>query len=214
MQKLSLTKRPGVICSSIVNRTQNHGKEEKVPAVSIPISQIFLTAEELGVLMQDPESQEALFTASRSKHLEPRWLGIGAIQIADKFKEAKVTIKCDNSNEPLILKPATIGSIILEPQIGGLTAMRCMISGVPDEHLQTLTMLNRKCTISILNGALADRNDNQRELPLGEGGPVAAGDDETTLAEAEKEEEEATQSAMGRQIMGADGRRRRAAKKK
>jgi hypothetical protein len=218
LQKLSLSKRPGLIGGSIVNRTENHGPKEKVPAISVKISGILLTQEELCALMQDEGAWDALFTGARSKHPEPRFLGIDPLAISDKFKEAKATIKCDNATEAVILKPATIGSISLEPQVGGLTAMTCMISGVPPEHTDTLAMLNRKCTVSILNGSLADRNENQKELPLGEGGlPTQSAEedsegDDNTLADAEAEEEEATASALGRRIGNAS--KKRASKKK
>ena len=219
MQKLSITKRPGQIGGSIVNRTENHGKKEKVPAVSIPVSGILLLEAEINAILGDPGSYGALFTAERSVHLEPRWLGIQAIEVSDKFKEAKVTLQCANSTEKVVLKPATVGSIRLEPQVGGQVAMSCTISGVPDEHLATLLMLNQKCTIAILNGSLVSKDDNQGDLPLEGGGPVVGNGhdsddaDGPTRADADREEAEATESAIGRQIRSSEAKGRRAARK-
>lgn len=217
MQKLSITKRAGQVGGSIVNRTQNHGKKEKVPAVSIPITGIILTEEEFCVLLQDAHAYEAFFTDERSKVMEPRFPGIDPIALADKFEGAKATIKTEDSDEPLILKPATIGGISISP-LGGQAVMKCMISGVPDVHLQTLTLLNKRCTVSILNGSLADRDEKQKDLPLDGGGPnvAPAEDEEETedgpfLGEVIAEEEEATASAIGRKIQRAA---RKSAKKR
>jgi len=228
MQKLSITKRGGaMIGGSIVNRTQMHGKKEKVPAISLPIGGIVLTPEEFCLLMRDPHAYEAFFTDERSAVMEPRFPGMTEIPIDDEFVGAKVTIAPQDTDEPLVLKPAKVGSIVITP-IGAQPIMRCMVSGAPDIHLQTLTLLNKKCTISILNGALADRSDKQKDLPLEGGGPqvsVEPGGEvkNETLADLQREEDEATrlaqggeetESNIGRQIRRSAAKTKRASKKK
>lgn len=220
MQKLSITKRRGDIGGSIVNRTQMHGKKEKVPAISVPVGGIILTEEEFCALMQDPHAYEAFFTDERSQVMEPRFPGMDPITISDKFEGARATIKPEDADEPVVLKPATIGSIVVTP-VGGQAVMKCMVSGVPDVHLQTLTLLNKRCTISILNGALADRDEKQKDLPLAGGGPnvepAAAGDgddDGPTLGDAQREEDAATESAIGRQIRASEAKKKRANNRK
>lgn len=215
MQKLSITKRIADIGGAIVNRTQMHGKKEKVPAISVPFLGIVLTEDEFCAIMQDPEAYQCFFTNQRSRVWEPRFPGTEPIAISDKFEGARVTIDIEDMKDNVILKPASVGSIIIHCK-GAQPIMKCMVSGVPDVHLETLTMLNKRCRISILNGALADRPDNNRELPLEGGGPnpapADAGDeDPTTLADAQREEDDATQSAIGRQIGRAE---KKAAKKK
>lgn len=228
MQKLSISRRRGDIGGSIVNRTQMHGKKEKVPAISVPVGGIILTPEEFGALMQDPHAYEAFFTDERSQVMEPRFPGMDPITIADKFEGAKATIKPEDADESVVLKPATIGSIVITP-VGGQPVMKCMVSGVPDVHLQTLTLLNKRCTLSILNGALADRDEKQKDLPLAGGGPnvdagaeddgdEAAEDngeaaDAPTLAQAKAEEDAATESAIGRQIRKSEAKKRRQSKR-
>lgn len=226
MQKLSISRRRGDIGGSIVNRTQMHGKKEKVPAISVPIGGIILTPEEFCALMQDPHAYEAFFTDERSQVMEPRFPGMDPITISDKFEGAKATIKPEDADEAVVLKPATIGSIVITP-LGGQPVMKCMVSGVPDVHLQTLTLLNKRCTVSILNGALADRDEKQKDLPLAGGGPNVddggadaapddAGDaaaDAPTLAQAKAEEDAATESAIGRQIRKSEARKRRQSKR-
>lgn len=223
MQKLSITKRAGQIGGSLVNRTQMHGKKEKVPAISIPVTGIILTEEEFCTILQDPHAYEAYFTNERSKVMEPRFPGIDPITLSDKFEGAKATIKIEDNDEPLVLKPATIGGIVIMP-VGAQPIMKCMISGVPDVHLQTLTLLNKRCTISILNGSLADRDEKQKDLPLAGGGPNVAPADEDeddqedaapTRADADQDEKEATESVISRQIRSSETKkRRRTAKKK
>lgn len=227
MQKLSITKRGGaLIGGSIVNRTQMHGKKEKVPAVSIPVGGIILTPEEFCALMRDPHAYEAFFTDERSAVMEPRFPGMTEIPIDDVFEGAKVTIAPQDTDEALILKPAKIGSIVVTP-IGGQPILRCMVSGAPDIHLQTLTLLNKKCTISILNGSLAEKDDRQKEIPFEGGGPEVGVDGEgkvnnLTLADVKREEDEATAAAttdvpegrISRQIRGSEAKKARSNRKK
>lgn len=218
MQKLSITQRAGLVGGSIVNRTQMHGKKEKVPAISVPVGGIILTEEEFCTVLQDAHAYEAFFTDERSKVMEPRFPGIDPITLSDKFEGAKATIKIEDGDEPLILKPATIGGIVITP-LGGQPIMKCMISGVPDVHLQTLTLLNKRCTISILNGSLADRDEKQKDLPLSGGGPNAGDDDDKdadpdTLAAAKAEEDAATESVIGKKIRATEVKKRKAAKRR
>lgn len=225
MKKLSVTKRGGAtIGGQIVNRTQMHGKKEKVPAISLRISGIILTEEEFCVLMNDPHAYEAFFTNERSSIMEPRFTNMPRIPIDNTYEGAKVTIEVEDADEPLVLKPAKIGSMGITPA-GSQPVLDCMISGVPDVHLETLTLLNKKCRISILNGALAEKDDRQRDLPLDGDGPAAPADGDadsdtlTTLAEVEREEEDATHAAtgdstIGRQIRGSEAKKKRASRKK
>ena len=224
MQKFNVKKRQSDIGGSIVNRTQRHGKTEKVPAVSIPLSGIILTEDEFCSIMRDPRAYEAFFTDERSQVMEPRFPGVD-IALPWKFEKAKVTITPEDADESLVLKPATIGGIVLSC-IGAQPFMKCMVSAVPDVHLQTLVLLNKRCTVSILNGSLADVDDKQKDLPLAGGGPnVDTGEDDDdptmldkdgspTLHDAKLEEDEATQSAIGRQIRASEAKKKRASKKK
>lgn len=224
MQKLSITKRIADIGGQIVNRTQMHGKKEKVPAVSIPILGIILTEDEFGIIMRDANAYECFFTAENGQVMEPRFPGMEVITISDVFEGAKVTLILDDSPDPLVLKPAKVGGISIDRK-GAQPIMRCMVSGVPDVHLQTLTLLNKKCRVSILNGALADRSENQKELVLPGGGPNVSvennGDVKNeTLADVQREEDEATQAAtsgessISRQIRRTEAKKARGSKPK
>src|SRR5882672_6593975 len=162
--KLTLTKRAGQIGPSINTRTEKHG-EEDVPGIDIPVGGIFLDAEELNAVLQNEGAHEALYTLERGAAPEPRFQNLKPLGISDKFQGAKVTITVDD-REPLILKPAKVSKIHLEPQIGGLTAMTCTIQGNPGDHTDVLEMLNAKCRISIVGGQVAEREREQPELDL------------------------------------------------
>lgn len=217
-QKLSLNKRPGTIAASITVRTENHGKKEKVPAISVAIKGIPLDATELGVILGDPQAYECLFTTERSKFTEPRFLGIADLVINDEFVGGKVTIKPRTFEDAIVMKPAKVKNITLHLKNDAIS-FDCMISGIPPEHTDTLAMLNQECTVAILNGAMADRSDNQKDLPL-EGGVVgkaAAGEaeddddaDPVSLADAQREEDEATEQVTGERA----ARKPKAGKKK
>jgi hypothetical protein len=161
--KFSVTKRPAQIGPSINTRTEKHGNEN-VPGVDIPVSAIFLTKEEINNLLQDEDAYDALYTDSRSKQLEPRFMTIEPIKLSDKFTGAKVTISVDE--EGLVLKPAKISKISLAPQVGGLTLMSCTVQGTPADHTDVLALLNLKCRIQIVGAALEEPAP-EPELPLG-----------------------------------------------
>lgn len=181
---MNLTKRPGQIGPSINTRTERHG-EESVPGVDIPVSGLMLDKPELNALLQDVDAHDALYTDSRGKQLEPRFLTIDPIALTDKFVGAKVTISSANGEtESLILKPAKIGKIRLEPQVGGLTLLSCTIQGNPPDHADMLALLNQKCRVSILNASLDIKPaaSEEPELPLehrgqGEGPPGEVSED-------------------------------------
>ena len=155
---MNLTKRPAQIGPSINTRTEKLG-EENVPGVDIPVSGLMLDKPELNALLQDVDAHDALYTDSRGKQLEPRFLTIVPIGLQDKYVGAKVTISsASGESESLILKPAKISKIRLDPQVGGLTLMSCTIQGNPPDHADMLALLNQKCRISILNASLDVRS--------------------------------------------------------
>jgi hypothetical protein len=219
MQKLSLTKRPGIIGAGIPTRTERHGDDE-VGALTIPVRNVLLFEKDIIQMYNDEDAHSRLFTGKRSAALEPAFPNT-VLLVTDKFKGAKVTIKTDTMEEALILKPATVENIRLECEdAGGHIVMSCTIKGAPadDVVVDILKMLNHKCSIAILNGAVAPKgakaeaDENQGELPLDEGGPAKDGDSQQT--EVERDEEDATESAIGRQIRGSETKAKRASKKK
>jgi hypothetical protein len=164
--KFQLTQRPAQIGPSINVRTEKHG-EENVPAVDIPVTDIFLDKDEFNGLMQDEDAHDAFFTDERGKQLEPRFQGIAAITLSDKFTGARVTIKRNGSDaENLVLKPAKIAKVKLEPQVGGLTLVSFTVQGNPSDHTDVLALLNCKCRIQVIGASLEEKAPDQPELGL------------------------------------------------
>jgi hypothetical protein len=197
MQKLWLTKRPGHIGGRIPTRTtktEQHGREEVVPATAIPIASVPLTPEEFGEILGDAGSHDAFITKDRSKFAEPRWRDVPYIPFKGKFKGAKVTLQVRGVK--YILKPATVENIKFIAQ-GDQVVLLCTVNAPePEEGLRVGSMLNQPCNISIQGGSMADKSDEQGELGLEGGGPAET-DDPETLADVEREEEEATRRATG-----------------
>jgi hypothetical protein len=227
MQRLSITKRPGQIKGSIASRPELHG-DDVIGALTVSIGGILLFPKDLIGMYNDEDAHSRLFKKTDAG-LVPAFPGTLLI-LTEIFKGAKVTLAADGMDEPLVLKPATVKDIQLESQdAGGHVVMSCKILGAPadDAHVNPLHMLNKKCRIAILNGALAakDVSENQRELPLeGDGPGDGDGDDDGDRTAAERDEEEATRAATGagddepessisRQIRGSEAKKKRAARK-
>ncbi len=216
MQTINISKRPGELKGSIASRPELHG-DDVVPALTLSIGGILLFAKDLIAMYNDPDAHSRLFTSTGGAGLVPAFPGT-LLYVSEIFKGAKVTLKTKNM-ESLVLKPATIKDIWLECQdAGGHVVMSCKVLGAPaeDAEVNPLHMLAQKCTIAISGGQLAGKDENQGELPLDEGGPAPASKEQIEAAlyqadeaqtEVEREEAEATESVIGRQI-------RRAAKKK
>lgn len=219
MQKLSITKRPGQLKGSIASRPELHG-DDVIGALTLSVGGILLFAKDLISMYNDEDAHNRLFTGKGGAGLVPAFPGT-ILLLTEIFKGAKVTIQTVDMPKPLILKPATIKDIALVAQdAGGHVLMACKILGAPPEEdpVNPLHMLNKKCTIAILNGALAAKDDRQLEAPLEGGGPNVSVDEggkveNESLTELEREEADATQSAIGAQIERSE-RKSAAAKKK
>lgn len=229
MQKLSITKRPAQIQGSIASRPELHGDDIK-GALTISFGGILLFAKDLITMYNNEDAHNRLFTSAGGAGLVPAFPGT-ILLLTDIFKGAKVTMTCQVLRKPLILKPATIKDIRLEAMdAGGHVMMNCKVLGAPadDAEVNPLKLINQKCTIAILNGALANKDDKQGELPLDEGGPQVSVDDKgevhnESMTDLEREEAEATERAtsadvpegrISRQIRRSEAKGKRASKKK
>lgn len=209
MNKFSLTKRQAKVGPSINTRTQKHGDED-IPGMDVPISGILLTPGELNDMLDDPTAHEHLYAqaGSGNAHTAPRWPVIAEFPVDRKFKDAKATIKVDDIE--CIMKPCTIDKIKLILQEGGLTAFSCTVKGAAPEHLDVLALLNRKCTISILNAQVAVKDTNQGELPLEGAEPTRSEEPEDDNDDDSPEDDSAP---SGRNVRHIFGKKRRGKKK-
>lgn len=197
-------------------------------ALTLSVGGILLFAKDLIAMYNDEDAHNRLFTSRGGAGLVPAFPGT-ILLLTEIFKGAKVTLQTVDMTKALILKPATIKDIALVAQdAGGHVLMACKILGAPPEgdSVNPLHMLNKKCTIAILNGALATKDDKQGELPLDEGGPQVSVDSKgdvhnESMTDLEREEEEATRAAtdvpegrISRQIRRSEAKGKRASKKK
>lgn len=162
--KLTLSKRAGQIGPSINTRTEKHG-EEDVPGLDIPVSGVFLDADELGIILEDADAHKSFFTGTKSAAPEPRFENLAPLKLEGKLEGAKVVIQVGEHS--LVLKPAKVKSITLEPQVGGMTLMSATIQGNPSANTDILELLNAKCRIAITGATREEKPENEPELPLG-----------------------------------------------
>lgn len=137
-----LTKRAGKLGRSINTRTEVHG-EELVPAIDIRISELVLGEEELDLLLE-AGAHEALFTGP-DNDLKRRFPMLGALSVEGKLKDQVVTLSVppvmgEEAEAPVILVPATLKDVTLQPQEGGTTKLSMMVqqSDPLDEDVSAL----------------------------------------------------------------------------
>lgn len=220
MQKLSLTKRPAKIGAGIPSRTERHGDDE-VGAMTIPVKDITLFPQDINVMFNDGDAHARLFIKAGTPDASPS-LGGALLYIQEKFKGAKVTIKADTMTEALILKPATVENIWLtREESAGLVKMTCTIKGAPadDTVVNILRMLNRKCSIAILNGSIVtktvkdEEDEKQGALDLSADPPTS--DEDDPEGEAAVARQSKIEVGTGNDTVSSTGRKiQRAARKK
>ena len=175
----------------------------------IPIHGLLLNAEAINALMQSEDAHDRLFRIGADGTREPAFDG-AVIAIQNKFKNAKVTIKAAGATVPLILKPATISAIKLSPlPSGSEIEMSCTVLGEPSEDVSVniLALLEKNCTIAILNGRHEAKEAGQQEFPLeGVADPIGG-----VEVEGEGEEDEKP-SRMARKIAVSEAKKKRGRK--
>jgi hypothetical protein len=210
MQKLNLTKRPAKIGKSVNTRTEMHGKDE-VPGQDIPVSGIFLSAEELCLITDEATAVIGLFRMEGDQYV-PRFLAVSSIPIDHRFDNA--TIKMSGGCPATTYKNGKIKSIKLAPLGGGLTELSCTLQVNPENGSPSAQMLiNAKISISI-KAELEEEAAADPELPLEHQGQ---GEEEEAvpldgLTPTNPDVEETRLSRTGRKIQAhayRQGRKRR-----
>ena len=203
MLKLSLTKRPAKIGKSITTRTEMHGTDE-VPGLDIPITGLLLNAEELGLVCDDPETHDRWYRTDKALGVVPAWQGVEVIHIEHKFENASVRMT-GSSIENATFGAAKIKGIRLARQVGGLTLMSFTLQVNPENGIDVPKLLNAKVSIGIKSAEFEMPENDEPELPLDHS--------QEEVEAAEREEEEATESAIGRKIRQTETKKRRKARK-
>jgi hypothetical protein len=115
---------------SINFRTQKHG-DESVQATDIRVSDIELTKDEVNTLLQEPYASRALWTAGgRGKPERPVFERIEALKLDETIESSKVAIKV--GGEEIKLGVCKLKSVTVQPMIGGVAKMSCLVQATPD----------------------------------------------------------------------------------
>jgi hypothetical protein len=199
MLKISLTKRPAKIGKSVNTRTEMHGTDE-VPGLDIPVAGMLVNAEELGLVCDDPETHERWYRKDKELGVIPAFPGVEVIHIDHKFENASVNMT-GPSIEKAAFGNAKIKSIRFARQIGGLTMMSFTLQVNPENGIDVPKLLNAKISIGIKSAELEVESEDEPELPLEHS--------QEEIDAAEAEEEEATESAIGRKIRHSEVKRKR-----
>jgi hypothetical protein len=213
---LKLEKRTILLGGSINPRTQKHGTEN-VTALDIPLQQIPLSEEELGVVLLNDKAPKALFIRKKGRPPEPIFGKVATI-IPFDHKVKGVNAKLFLGRKALTVADATLSRCRLEIRQGVIwwhVQLQC-VPDLDDNHPIMEALMSRM-------GEPIDFELDcqgygaQPELPLEEDeddpeDPDQADiDDDAPGAPQSGDEDEApAMSRMGKAIGAAHGRKRRA----
>lgn len=144
---LELDKRPCKLGVYLNTPTQKHGAD-RVPAKVLGIKNILLTKDDLCELLGNPDAWDLLYLEVKGKSAMPLFEGkLGALNVLGKFKESSLTLSFGLKPHELEFVDATLKSLKLDRQEGGLTALSltvvCLKSNIRgplamlDDHLDT-----------------------------------------------------------------------------
>lgn len=159
---------------------------EEVGVWTFPFTGIMLSDELLNALYQDEYTHRCWYQTKKGVSSPMPWVGLlpPPIPYGQKFDQAAVTIayaESPNKNTARDeFEDCKIGRIVLYPQQGGLTEMRCSIQikpGLGKENQRLQEYQNRRVSISIVSAAVSEKKSSrQPELALGAPSPGKEGD--------------------------------------
>jgi hypothetical protein len=178
---------------------------EEVGVWTFPFSGIMLPAELLNALYQDEYTHRSWYQTKKGVISPMPWVGMlpPPIPFAHKFENASIEIAyADSPNRNTTrdqFDGCKIGRIVLYPQQGGLTELRCSIQikpGLGSENKRLQEYQNRRLSLSVESADIA-RTKASRQAELGlQGGAVGAAS-EKGATEADKFEEAARAQVEG-----------------
>jgi len=127
-----LSRRDCKLPRSIHFRTQDHG-DDPVQATDIRVSEIELTQEEANALLQEPYACRGLFLkAARGKPERPLLAHVQPLKLAETIESAKVSLFLGaNAGGELKLGVCKLKAVTLEPKVGGVVHMSCLVQATP-----------------------------------------------------------------------------------
>lgn len=187
---LGLAQQPCQLGVFLNTPTQKHGTE-RLPAKVLRIKNRMLDKAELNALIGDPHAWDMLYAEEPGKPAQPFWAGkLAAFALATKkFKACGIKLKFGLKPFEIEFAEATVKSVQLECNVGGLTAMSftivCLKSNIQGDLVKLDDHLDLSADIAVVLGDPEDDDDGdeeQDELDLGHPTEIA------TASEAEPEE--------------------------
>lgn len=181
-------KRREVTITNINLRTEMHG-ETPTPAVDISVRFLIDRAEFNGVMRRDKADADFFTRELGSDLYEPKYGGIvSGIPVQGKFEKSRAKFYVGVNLADVLLENATVKTLELDPQTGGMSVMTCKISVLQDAGTKQLQdFMNTPQKFDLAIGKLVEKpGGKQGELPMGEGSPKnaqeAADDDTDAIA--------------------------------
>jgi hypothetical protein len=132
-----------------------------------------LDREELNALLGDPKAHGSLFRTQKSngeggKLLEPAFPQFKALAFKEHFEGATVRLVLGLNDTEVELEDCKIRRVTLEPQVGGMTVLACMLRAVPTgQQVATLfAFMNHDGAVEIADAKRAEKAKKQSDLPL------------------------------------------------
>lgn len=212
---LNISKTPANLDGHLNARTERHG-DEKVGAVDLTFSGIIIGDQTLNVLMGDDQAHDLLFrsevdpqlagTLTDTLKIHPRFRSVKHLTLDDVFENAKVHIYTGRLRKAKLALVGVLKKIKLKPLQGGLTEFTCQFQTKPDsDDVATLfDVMNKDVEVEIIDAERVEEDEDQQELPMQHS--------QEEVEAAAVDEEEAMESAIGRQIRNAETKKRRGKK--
>jgi hypothetical protein len=164
---ITITKR-GAQMGRINNRLQKHGEEE-VTAFDIPLDSIAIDANELNAILADPGAHHRMFHKAPDGGItQPSFDGLKPFELKDKFEDVAADLFLGMAEDVVTVTGASLASVTLTPQPGGLTFLSAKLQFVPD--LKTAPLLlqfqGHEVSVELREGKKAEASAAQESLPL------------------------------------------------
>jgi hypothetical protein len=173
---LDMTARPAKYVN-INTRHEKHGKDAVQLCADISLRGFHIDEHELNHLL-GTKAFNALFVAAngKGKPAEPMFRNVDPLRVWDEFEGCDVHLSLGLSDNAVTFEDAFVSKIVLDPQVGGLSLMNCMVSVEvedTDDVARLLEHMGDECRVSIYLGAKHVPKDAKAQTSL-DIGPTSA----------------------------------------
>lgn len=171
-RSLEMARRPGKFVN-VNTRHEGRGKEDVQLCADISVRGFHIDEAELNHFL-GAKAWNALFVSAngKGKPAEPMFRNVDPIHVWDEFEGCDVSISLGLSESAIEFEDAFVSKIELEPQVGGLTLMKFLVSVEvedTDDVARLLEVMGDECNISVVVGGKFVPKDKkaQQKLDLG-----------------------------------------------